>query len=73
MTERYKLPKDRVELLVMGMDDDKAEEADKPEVKAAVRERFGYDVDDFFVITGGKIDHAKRVFHLNTKKGVSVC
>lgn len=60
MTERYKLPKERVELLVMGMDDDKAQEADKPEVKASVRERFGYETDDFVVITGGKIDHAKR-------------
>ncbi len=60
MTERYGLPKDRVELLVMGMDDDKAEEADKPEVKAEIRQRFGYAEDDFVVITGGKIDHAKR-------------
>lgn len=60
MTERYKLPKDRVELLVMGMDDEKAEEADKPEVKAEIRKRFGYTDEDFVVITGGKIDHAKR-------------
>lgn len=60
LTERYKLPKDRVELLVMGMDDEKAEEADVPEVKAEVRQRFGYAEDDFVVITGGKIDHAKR-------------
>lgn len=60
MTERYKLPKDRVELLVMGMDDEKAEQADKPEVKKEIRERFGYAEDDFVVITGGKIDHAKR-------------
>lgn len=60
MTERYGLPEDRVELLVMGMDDDKAEEADKPEVQAEIRQRFGYTEDDFVVITGGKIDHAKR-------------
>lgn len=60
MTERYKLPKDRVELLVMGMDDEKAEEADKQEVKEALRKRFDYKDDDFVVITGGKIDHAKR-------------
>lgn len=60
MTERYKIPKDRVELLVMGMDDDKAEAADHLEVKAQVREKLGYTTDDFVVITGGKIDHAKR-------------
>ena len=44
----------------MGMDDEKAEEADKPEVKKEIRKRFGYADDDFVVITGGKIDHAKR-------------
>lgn len=60
MTERYKLPKERVELLVMGMDDEKAEAADKPEVKKEIRSRFGYTEEDFVVITGGKIDHAKR-------------
>lgn len=60
LTERYKLPKERVELLVMGMDDEKAQEADKPEIKAQIRSRFGYTQEDFVVITGGKIDHAKR-------------
>lgn len=60
MTERYKIPKDRVELLVMGMDDEKAEAADKPEVREKVRKELGFAEDDFVVITGGKIDHAKR-------------
>lgn len=60
LTERYKLPKDRVELLVMGMDDEKAEAADKADVKAQVRQKLGYEEDDFVIITGGKIDHAKR-------------
>lgn len=60
MIERYKLPKDRVELLVMGMDDEKAEAAAVPGVKEQVREKLGFAEDDFVVITGGKIDHAKR-------------
>lgn len=60
MIERYKIPKERVELLVMGMDDEKAQAADTPEVKAQTREKLGYAPDDFVVITGGKIDHAKR-------------
>lgn len=60
MIERYKLPKDRVELLVMGMDDEKAESAALPGVKEQVREKLGFAEDDFVVITGGKIDHAKR-------------
>lgn len=60
MTERYKIPKNRVELLVMGMDDEKAEAADNPQIKEQTREKLGYAADDFVVITGGKIDHAKR-------------
>lgn len=60
MTERYKIPRDRVELLVMGMDDDKAEAADHPEVIKQTREKLHYAEDDFVIITGGKIDHAKR-------------
>lgn len=60
MTERYKIPKDRVELLVMGMDDEKAEAAALPGVKEKVREELGFSEDDFVVITGGKIDHAKK-------------
>ena len=60
MTERYKIPKDRVELLVMGMDDEKADAADNPQIKEQTRKKLGYAADDFVVITGGKIDHAKR-------------
>lgn len=60
MIDRYHTPKDKTELLVMAMDDDKAEAADKPEIKRAVREKLGIAEDDFLVITGGKIDHAKK-------------
>lgn len=60
MTERYKISKNRVELLVMGMDDEKAEAADNPQIKEQTRKKLGYAADDFVVITGGKIDHAKR-------------
>lgn len=60
MTERYKIPRNRVELLVMGMDDEKAEAADNPQIKEQTRKKLGYAADDFVVITGGKIDHAKR-------------
>lgn len=60
MTERYKIPENRVELLVMGMDDEKAEAADNPQIKEQIRKKLGYAADDFVVITGGKIDHAKR-------------
>lgn len=52
----YGLPKEKVELLVMGSDDDKIIEADKPEVKKAIREKYNIADDDFLIMTGGKID-----------------
>ncbi|MGN0347436.1 MAG: glycosyltransferase family 4 protein [Lachnospiraceae bacterium] len=60
LLERYHTPKDKTELLVMGMDDEKAENAATPEIITATREKLGYQKDDFVIVTGGKIDHAKR-------------
>lgn len=58
--DRYKTPKDKTELLVMGMDDELAEKAADENVKAAIRSKFNVSEDDFLIVTGGKIDHAKR-------------
>lgn len=55
----YKLPDEKCELLIMGADDDKAEEALKPEVRKARREEYGVSDGDFVIVTGGKIDHNK--------------
>lgn len=59
LVNMYKLPKDKCELLVMGADDDLVEEANHPEVRKALRERYNIAEDDFFIITGGKIDQWK--------------
>ncbi len=55
----YGLPADKCELLVMGADDDAVKAADKPKIKAEIRNKYGIDADDFLVITGGKIDAFK--------------
>ncbi|MBQ3094401.1 MAG: glycosyltransferase family 4 protein [Clostridia bacterium] len=55
----YGLPKHKVELLVMGADDDSVQAASQPEVRARLRRQYGLGEDDFAVITGGKIDHNK--------------
>ena len=60
LLERYQTPKNKTELLVMGMDDEKAENAATAETIAATREKLGFRKDDFVIVTGGKIDHAKR-------------
>ena len=60
LLDRYKTPKDKTELLVMGMDDEKAEAADKPELIRDIRSKYNVNDDDFLIVTGGKIDSAKR-------------
>ncbi len=52
----YKLPAEKCELLVMGADDDKVEEAKVPHIKEEIRTRYGIEQDDFLIMTGGKID-----------------
>lgn len=52
----YKLPPEKCELLVMGADDEKVEEARKPAVREEIRSRYGIKKDDFLIMTGGKIN-----------------
>lgn len=56
----YKVPKEKIELLVMGADDEKVEEAKNENIKREIREKYKIKNDDFLIITGGKIDNAKR-------------
>ena len=56
----YSLPKEKIELLVMGADDEKVEAALDPAVKSRIRKQYGIADEDFLIITGGKIDLAKR-------------
>lgn len=52
----YKLPKEKVELLVMGADDEAVAKVKNDEVIDSVRRENGIKVGDFFIVTGGKID-----------------
>lgn len=56
LKELYDLPAEKCELLVMGADDELVEKAVKPEVKKAVRNKYGISEEDFLVVTGGKIN-----------------
>lgn len=55
----YKLPAEKVDLLVMGSEDVKAEEAMNPERISLNRENYGVDSTDFLIVFGGKIDKYK--------------
>lgn len=60
LAEMYGLPKDKIELLVMGADDELVEKASAPEVRTSIREKYGIGEDDFLIMFGGKIDAAKK-------------
>lgn len=56
----YGIPKEKIDLLVMGADDDCAKAAREPDTRRAYREKYGVAEDDFLIVTGGKIDKAKQ-------------
>lgn len=53
----YKIPDEKVDLLVMGVDDDIVE--DIKQKQTSIREKHGIEKDDFLIVTGGKIDNNK--------------
>ena len=55
----YKLPPEKCELLVMGADDDKIEEASAKNARQMIRQKYQIEEDDFLIMTGGKIDAGK--------------
>lgn len=60
MKNVYKLPPEKTELLVMGADDERVKEALCDKVNLRIRNKYNINKDDFLIVTGGKIDLAKR-------------
>lgn len=56
----YGIPADKIELLVMGAEDDKVEEALNLQLRKEMRTKFNINEEDFLIVTGGKIDLAKQ-------------
>ena len=56
LVDLYRLPREKCELLVMGSDDELAEEAGRPHSKKNIREVYNIAENDFLIMTGGKID-----------------
>lgn len=59
LANEYKLPREKIELLVMGADDECVDKAANPEIRKTIREKYGISEDDFVIMTGGKIDAFK--------------
>lgn len=71
----YAIPAEKIELLVMGVDDSNIKFAKKNKITKDIRIKLGIADDDFVIITGGKIDKRKNiqslmnaVIELNLKK-----
>jgi len=60
LVNEYKLPKDKVELLVMGSDDEDVLDAAKEESVKELRKKYGIADDDFLIMYGGKTDNYKK-------------
>lgn len=60
LNEIYGIPKEKIELLVMGADDEKVEQANTKVSKIKIQNDLRINTKDFIIVTGGKIDRAKR-------------
>lgn len=61
LNEVYGVPKSKIDLLVMGGDDEKINFEKMPQLKADIRKELNLTADDFVIVTGGKIDRAKNI------------
>ena len=55
----YGIPEEKISLLVMGADDEAVKRAKEPTIKEGVRRKFSIAMEDFLIVTGGKIDAFK--------------
>ena len=59
LINEYKLPAEKVELLVMGADDEKVEAALNSEIRNEMRKKYDISDNEYVIMTGGKIDSNK--------------
>lgn len=59
LRDMYHISKEKIELLVMGADDEKVQLAKTEKWGKLIRDRFDISQEDFLIVTGGKIDSAK--------------
>ena len=59
--EVYKIPEDKIGLLVMGGDDRYIHFDEVPKLRTDIRKQISLKDDDFVAITGGKIDSTKNI------------
>jgi 1,2-diacylglycerol 3-alpha-glucosyltransferase len=61
LKDMYKVSNDKIELLLMGADDDNIRLDQKEKIRQRIRNKLVLSDNDFVIITGGKIDEKKNV------------
>lgn len=59
--EIYGIPSEKIELLVMGVDDISIPFSRREQIRTSVRKELGIAKEDFVLVTGGKIDKKKNI------------
>lgn len=62
----YNIPREKLDLLLMGADDEKIDFNNKNKIRHRIREELEISENDFVIITGGKINEQKNI-HLLMK------
>jgi len=60
LKEQYRIPEEKIDLLVMGADDDLVNGVKSESIRKEFRSQHRIEDDDFLIVTGGKIDSLKR-------------
>ena len=66
LNDVYGIDKNKIELLVMGGDDERIDIENRNEICAEIRKKHNIKENDFLIVTGGKIDKTKNI-HLLMK------
>lgn len=59
LKEIYQITDEKIELLPLGVDDEKVEKVKNPYISKKIREKHSIKPSDFLIMTGGKIDNNK--------------
>jgi glycosyltransferase involved in cell wall biosynthesis len=57
----YGIPREKIELLVMGGDDEKIHPENRDALRTEICKRFGFAEGDFIAVSGGKLDRHKNI------------
>lgn len=70
----FHVPSEKMDLLIMGADDEQLDLEHKDQIRKMIRERHHVAPEEFLIVTGGKIDESKKIHLLmeavNRIKGV---